>query len=61
MYLLDLSDNYEFDWSVHVMQKAGEDANGRPTGQSLSPMSEVRILIWKPASGGPGAPTSPPP
>jgi hypothetical protein len=56
-YLLDLSANGEFEWSVRVMQKTGEAAGGKPIGFELSPASRVRILIWKYSSGG-GGPAS---
>jgi hypothetical protein len=60
-YLIDLSDDGRFQWSVQVMQQTGTDANSKPTGTALSQKSEVRTLIWRRASGpGPG-PTVPPP
>ena len=60
-YLIDLSDDGRFQWSVRVMQQTGTDANGKPTWEPRSAKSEVRTLIWKRASGpGPG-PTVPPP
>jgi hypothetical protein len=61
-YLLDLSDDGQFHWSVQVVRQTGVDANGNPTGIPLSPPSEVRTLIWRRASdGGVGTPTIPPP
>jgi hypothetical protein len=61
-YLLDLSDDGQFRWSVQVMRQTGVDANGNPTGVPLSAPSEVWTLIWRRASdGGVGTPTIPPP
>jgi hypothetical protein len=66
-YLPGLAADGTFSWAVHVMQKTGQDAQGRPRGTALSPMSEVRTLIWTPPSEGGGGggdggrPTSPPP
>ncbi len=61
-YLLDLSDDGQFRWSVQVVRQTGADANGNPNGIPLSAPSEVRTLIWRWAPGG-GAikPTIPPP
>jgi hypothetical protein len=58
-YLLDLSDNGEFQWSVQVMRQTGEDAAGNPTGLPLSPPSAVRTLLWRRISGGGAIPTPP--
>ncbi len=64
-YLLDLSDDGRFEWSVQVVRPKGLDANGRPMGEALSAPSEVRALTWsRPSSSGgqaPGGPTVPPP
>jgi len=55
-YLLDLSDDGEFRWSVRVMQKTGVDTKERPVGDPLSPMSDEWTLIWRRSGGGgPGA------
>jgi hypothetical protein len=57
-YLLDLSDDGRFRWSVQVVHQTGVDANGNPTGIPLSAPSEVRTLIWRRASdGGAGTPS----
>jgi hypothetical protein len=62
-YLLELSDNGEFRWAVRVMRRTGINDKGQPTGVARSPMSEVRVLIWRRASGGGGgqATSEPPP
>ncbi|MEJ2733064.1 MAG: LysM peptidoglycan-binding domain-containing protein [Anaerolineae bacterium] len=64
-YLLDLSDDGRFEWSVQVVRPKGLDANGRPVGEALSAPSEVWALTWRRASSGggqaPGGPTVPPP
>jgi hypothetical protein len=67
-YLPALSADGKFRWSVRVMNKTGENVQGRPTGTPLSPMSAVRTLTWQAPSspggggdGGNGRPTSPPP
>jgi len=57
-YLPDLSADDQFRWSVQVMRKTGTDAQGKPSGEPLSPVSEVRMLTWKAASadgGGDGS------
>jgi hypothetical protein len=58
-YLLDLSDNGQYDWSVRVMRRTGVNAQGRPIGVALSPSSEVRTLIWR-VSAAPGRTTATP-
>jgi hypothetical protein len=61
-YLLDLSDDGQFRWSVQVVRQTGVDANGNPTGIPLSAPSEEWTLIWRRASdGGAGTPAVPPP
>jgi serine/threonine protein kinase len=68
-YLPGLSADGKFRWSVHVMRKTGQNAQGKPTGTPLSPMSATRTLTWQapsPGGGGqpggpPGQPTRPPP
>jgi hypothetical protein len=52
-YLLDLSDDGLFYWTVQVMRKTGEDRNGRPVGRPVSPMSETRFFSWTRESGRP--------
>lgn len=58
-YLLDLSDDGQFRWSVQVVRQTGADANGNPTGIPLSPPSDVWTLIWRRAAD--GTPAVPPP
>jgi hypothetical protein len=66
-YLLDLSDDGRFRWSVRVMQRTGTDAGGKPKGTPLSPASEEWVLVWRVTGGGGegggsgGAPTLAPP
>jgi serine/threonine-protein kinase len=66
-YLPGLSADGLFRWSVRVMRKTGENAQGRPNGTALSPASTARTLTWQAppqaggGNGGGGAPTSPPP
>lgn len=66
-YLLDLSDDGQFWWSVQVMGLAGTDGSGEPAGVPLSARSEERVLIWRRASSGGGGqggaetPAPPPP
>jgi hypothetical protein len=61
-YLLGLSDDGLFRWSVQVMEQTGTDASGKPTGTPLSPQSKVRTLTWmQPLSPGGGATSTPPP
>lgn len=60
-YLLDLSDDGQFRWSVQVVRQTGVGADGKPTGLSLSAPSAVRTLIWRRPSGGGGGGTPPPP
>jgi hypothetical protein len=65
-YLPGLSADGLFRWAVRVMRRTGQDAEGKPTGTALSPVSGLRTLIWEappqPGGGeGGGAPTSPPP
>lgn len=63
-YLLDLSDNGEFRWSVQVVRQTGVDGDGRPVSLPLSTPSGVRTLFWRRPSeggGGTGTPAVPPP
>ncbi|MBN1658350.1 MAG: hypothetical protein JXA93_08120 [Anaerolineae bacterium] len=57
-YLLDLSDDGWFWWSVQAMRQTGVDADGDPVGLALGPSSEIRTLRWMKAGGG-GEPTPP--
>ncbi len=43
-YLLDLSDDGQFHWSVQVMRQTGVDADGKPIGEPLSGRSDERTL-----------------
>jgi hypothetical protein len=59
-YLPHICADGMFHWSVRVMYKTGENAEGRPVGQPLSPMSAARTLVWQPPSeGGEGGPEGP--
>jgi hypothetical protein len=63
-YLLDLSDDGLFYWTVQVMRKTGEDGNGRPVGRPVSPVSEEGSFTWTYGFGGRPLPTAtkaPPP
>jgi hypothetical protein len=64
-YLLDLSDDGRFVWSVQVTRQLGVDAGGRPTGPAVSPMSGQRTFTWTTSGGGGGGgnetPEPPPP
>jgi hypothetical protein len=59
-YLVDLSDDTLFHWSVQVMRKTGEDPNGKPIGIPLSPSSFASRLFWLRSNHG-GGNTPPPP
>jgi hypothetical protein len=70
-YLLDLSDDGLYRWSVQVMLQTGVDGDGNPIGEPLSGPSDEWTLTWtrswdgdggtKPPSSGPGpAPPTPP-
>jgi hypothetical protein len=65
-YLLGLSDDGRFVWSVQVTRQLGVDAGGRPTGPAVSPMSDQRTFTWTASGGGGGdggdkTPEPPPP
>ena len=60
-YLLDLSDDGLFRWSVQVFRQTRVDAEGRPVGVPLSPPSGVRTVVWRASSPGGGAPSTPTP
>ncbi|NLD44824.1 MAG: hypothetical protein GX657_15180, partial [Chloroflexi bacterium] len=51
-YLRDLAERGQFYWSLTLMRQTGFDAEGKPVGTAISPMSEVRMFTWEPASGG---------
>jgi hypothetical protein len=57
-YLVDLSDDGVFLWSVQVMLRTESDAEGKPVGIPISPSSETWSLIWQSAAG---TPLPPPP
>ena len=59
-YLPGLSADGKFRWSVRVMRKTGQNAQGRPTGTALSPMSATRTLTWGGTVPGGGGPNPPP-
>lgn len=50
-YLVELSDNSEFAWSVQVVRQTGVGADGRPVGEALSQPSESWKLRWRQPSG----------
>jgi hypothetical protein len=56
-YLVGLTDDGQFQWSVQVLRQTGVDANGRPIGTPVSPMSAVRSFTWIPS--GPAASPTP--
>lgn len=58
-YLLDLSDDGWFSWSVQAVRQTGVDADGDPVGVALSPASEVWTLRWLAQDDG-AAPTRTP-
>jgi len=60
-YLVDLSDDGQFQWSVQVMQQTGLDEDGKPIGVVLSASSETWTLIWRVAPSGGPTPEPPPP
>lgn len=61
-YLLDLSDDGQFAWSVQVVRQVAIDAAGTPEGVTLSAPSDSRRLIWRlPSDGGGGGGTPTPP
>lgn len=51
-YLLDLTDDSWFSWSVQAMRQTDVDADGNPVGVALSPSSEVWTLRWMGQDGG---------
>jgi hypothetical protein len=55
-YLVDLADGSRFLWSVQVMLRTGQDAEGNPTGVSISQSSETWSLFWYRAGGTPPPP-----
>ena len=60
-YLIELSDDGQFQWSVQVMRQTGLDADGKPTGIAISPGSETWSLTWQSPGGPPQPPTPVPP
>jgi hypothetical protein len=56
-YLLDLTDDGLFQWSVQVMRQTGVDGAGRPIGTPASPPSPVWSFLW--ARSEPGEPATP--
>jgi hypothetical protein len=61
-YLLDLSDDGFFHWSVQAFLQTGVDADGSPVGVPLSSASEERTIVWRESSSSPpSTPTPPPP
>jgi hypothetical protein len=66
-YLLDLSDDGRFVWSVQVVRQTDVDAAGQPSGTAVSPMSDQRTFTWTASGGGGGGgggsntPEPPPP
>jgi hypothetical protein len=63
-YLLELSDDGWFRWSVQVVRRTGIGADGSPEGVTLGEPSATWRLNWKPpASGGSksSTPAVPPP
>jgi len=59
-YLLDLSDDGRFWWSVQAIRRTGVDAAGNPVGETLSLSSDVWTLDWMRAGDGDGEPTQSP-
>jgi len=52
-YLRDIAEGGRFFWSVTLKRRTGFDADGRPAGTDISPLSEVRSFVWlRDASGG---------
>jgi hypothetical protein len=51
-YLLDLSDDGWFRWSVQAVRQTGFDAAGAPEGSPLGPASKVWSFRWATGSGG---------
>jgi hypothetical protein len=44
---MDLSDDGQFRWSVQVMRKTGVNAQEKPVGVPLSPMSGEWTFTWR--------------
>lgn len=53
-YLLELSDDGQFVWSVQVMRQVGTEADGTLEGEALSDPSVSRKLTWRLPSSGSG-------
>lgn len=60
-YLVGMSDDGRFQWSVQIMQLTGLDEDGKPIGVALSVSSETWTLIWRPAPSEGPTPEPPPP
>ena len=66
-YLLGMSDDSVFNWSVRLLRQSGTDAKGVPQGDDLSLPSSLRSLVWRPpaagadSGGGGGRPEPAPP
>lgn len=50
-YLLGMSDDSVFNWSVKLLRQSGTDAKGVPQGDDLSLSSPLRSLVWRSAAG----------
>jgi hypothetical protein len=61
IYLLDLSDDGLYRWSVQVMRQTGVDGDGNPSGEPLSGRSDEWTVKWLRASGDSGDGSSGPP
>jgi hypothetical protein len=57
-YLLELSDDGWFRWSVQVVRRTGIGADGSPEGVTLGEPSATWRLKWNPPSSGDGKPKS---
>lgn len=54
-YLLGMSDDGVFNWSVRLLRQSGTDNKGVPTGDDLSISSPVRSLVWRAAAASGGS------
>jgi len=45
-YLREVAERGQFYWSLTLMRQTGLDAEGKPVGAAISPMSEVRNFTW---------------
>jgi hypothetical protein len=46
-YLLDLSDDGLFEWSVQLIRATGKDPLGIPTGKAVSAPSAPQTFLWR--------------